>query len=75
MILKWILKDYASFKVRYRVFRYENGGGYYSYIKTDNLLATWRPSVESVATGSRYKMIRDVQQDESLQLNGTLIVD
>jgi len=38
MILKWILKDYASFKVQYRVFCCENGGGYSDYIKTDNLL-------------------------------------
>jgi hypothetical protein len=27
MISKWILKDYVSFKVRYRVFCCENGGG------------------------------------------------
>jgi hypothetical protein len=48
------------------MFSCENGGGYSDYIKTDILLATWRPSVESVATGSRYKMIRDKQQGESL---------
>ena len=38
----------------------------------DNLLATWRLSVESVATGSRYKTVRDLEQGESLQLNDTL---
>lgn len=75
MILKWILKDYALLKLRYLVFRCESGGGYSLYIKTDSFLATWRPSRESVATGSRCNTIRDVQQGEYFQLNDTFIVD
>jgi hypothetical protein len=75
MILKWIVQDYASFKVRYRALRCESGGGYSVYLKTDNFLASWRPSKESVATGSRYNTILELQQGESLQLNGTFIVD
>jgi hypothetical protein len=74
MILKWILKDYASLKLRYRMLRCESGG-YSLYIKTDSFLATWRPSKESVATGTRCNTIRDVQQGECFQLNNTFIVD
>ena len=59
--IKMDLKGYVWFNMGYRVFRCEHGNEYSDSIKTDNFLATWRQSIESVATGSRYTMLPDLQ--------------